>query len=372
MIKNITLELEGSFLEYNYAPKSSSEFYNKIKKYIKSKVVVITDDTVKKFHVDNLIDKLNIEHVLVLSSPPGEKYKTFNVLLSYINNILEWGVDRSCTIICFGGGIPGNLGGLAAGLIYRGINFIHIPTTILAAFDSVISLKQAVNSNSAKNAIGLYHKPLAIYVSADFFSTLEYKEIKSGICETIKNVLAILPESISLLSNNLNDALLLKNEAIKIVKDISIEAKQIVMKYDKFEKKQALILEYGHTIGHAIELIDSQTRDDSISHGEAVGIGMLVEGEISYQMGYLNRKDLDRHYEILSKINIEPKLPKGIGVDSIIKFVKKDNKRGYIPLDENQAGIILLRELGDVLGEKNLPIVSVPIKVVEKVLQKFV
>ncbi|EEC02818.1 3-dehydroquinate synthase, putative, partial [Ixodes scapularis] len=282
--------------------------------------------------------------VLVLSSPSGEQFKCLQTIHLYLDSIYEWGADRSSLVICFGGGIPGNIGGLVAGLMYRGIAFIHIPTTLLAAFDSVISLKQAINSNYAKNAIGLYHKPISIYSSAEFFTTLSSKDIRSGICETIKNTLAILPSAIPDLTLQLNNALELKAEAIKLVKDISIKAKQIVMQHDKFEKKKALILEYGHTLGHVIELLDSRIREDSIAHGEAVGLGMLIEAEISYKMGYLSKNDLDTHYDILSKVNIYPILPSDITIDKIIKYVKKDNKRGYISADDNQVGMILLEK----------------------------
>ncbi|XVN44623.1 MAG: hypothetical protein RCG16_02410 [Rickettsia hoogstraalii] len=220
--------------------------------------------------------------------------------------------------------------------------------------------------------MGLYHKPVSIYSSAEFFTTLSPKDIRSGICETIKNTLAILPSAIPDLILQLNNALELKAEAIKLVKDISIKAKQIVMQHDKFEKKKALILEYGHTLGHIIELLDSMIREDSIAHGEAVGLGMLIEAEISYKMGYLSKNDLDTHYDILSKVNIYPILPSDITIDKIIKYVKKDNKRGYISTDDNQVGMILLEKLGGVKGNEDAPITPVPIKIIEEVLEKFI
>lgn len=266
-METTNLIFEELSVPFIYTSKSSSTFYKSRKSHIHKRVIIITDNKVKELYVPTLIKNidLDIKNILILSSPPGEQSKCFKTIYLYLNSIYEWGIDRSCLVICIGGGIPGNIGGLIAGLIYRGIAFIHIPTTILASFDSVISLKQAVNSSYAKNAIGVYHKPICIYSSAAFFTTLSKKDIISGVCETIKNTLSILPSEITTLSDQLNDVLDLKSEAISLVKDISIKAKQLVMQYDKYEKKRALILEYGHTIGHAIEPLDSTIHEDSLS-----------------------------------------------------------------------------------------------------------
>lgn len=373
-MERIDLVFEELLVPFFYFPKSSSDFYESIKAHIHGKVVIITDDKVKELYIHSVVENLglNVNDILILSSLPGEKFKCFRTVSVYLDSIYEWGIDRSCLVICLGGGIPGNVGGLVAGLIYRGIAFIHIPTTIVAAFDSVISLKQAVNSSYAKNAIGMYHKPVGIYSSSEFFTTLSSREIRSGLCEAVKNVLSILPSEISRLSARLRSALDLDLDAINLVKDISIEAKQIVMQYDKLEKKKALILEYGHTVGHVIELLDSKIREDSVTHGEAVGLGMLIAAEVSYKMGYLCRDGLDTHYDILSKVGIHPNLPSGITVDKIIEYVKKDNKRGYIHTSDDQVGMVLLKELGIVNGDEDLPITPVPIKVIEQVLCGFV
>ena len=372
-MERVDLIFEELSVPFVYTSRISHEFYKCIKDHISKKVVIVTDNQVNKLYVNATIDNLDLDrdNVITLSSPPGEQLKCIRTVYLYLNSIYEWGVDRSSTIICLGGGIPGNLGGLIAGLIYRGITLIHIPTTILAAFDSVISLKQAVNSDHAKNAIGLYHTPTAIYSSIEFFTTLSLKDIRSGICETIKNTLAILPSEIPRLSMQLNNALYLHSEAINLIKDISIQAKQMVMRHDKFEKKKALILEYGHTVGHVIELLDSMIHEHSITHGEAIGIGMLVEAEISYNMGYLSKNDLDVHYDMLSKIKVYPKLPSGITIDQVIAYLKKDNKRGYIPSDDNHVGMILLKELGVANGNESLPITLVPIKMIQKILRRF-
>lgn len=372
-MEQVNLDLNKITIPFIYTDKASTSFYNEIKKQINKKVIIITDNTVKDLYVNSLIKNLEIpkDNVFILSSPQGEQHKNIKTILSYLNSVYEWGIDRSCLVICFGGGISGNMGGLVAGLIYRGINFIHIPTTIIAAFDSVISLKQAVNSDTAKNAIGLYHTPKAIYSNMEYFKTLSKKEIRSGICETIKNALAIIPASISGLSTHLKDALELKEEAIKFIKDISIKAKQMVMKHDEYEKKTGLILEYGHTVGHAIELIDSTLRKESITHGEAVGLGMLIEAEISYKMGYLSRADLDMHYQLLSLIGLQPFLPNGVLPEVILKFLQKDNKKGYIPTDKDHIGMVLLSKLGSPVASENLPITPVPLKTIDEVLQGF-
>ncbi|XVN44363.1 MAG: hypothetical protein RCG16_02415 [Rickettsia hoogstraalii] len=140
-------------------------------------MIIITDHKVKDLYIRTIIENLdlNINNVLVLSSPSGEQFKSLQTIHLYLDSIYEWGADRSSLVICFGGGIPGNIGGLIAGLIYRGIAFIHIPTTLLAAFDSVISLKQAINSNYAKMLLGYIINPLVFTVLQNFLLLFRLK-----------------------------------------------------------------------------------------------------------------------------------------------------------------------------------------------------
>jgi 3-dehydroquinate synthase/2-deoxy-scyllo-inosose synthase len=239
-MQHVNIEFEDAKIPFYYSSQIDHDFFENINQIINGKVVIITDNNVKNLYINKLLHNLDLSdnNLLILSSPAGEKYKTVEVIFSYIKKLHEWGLDRSSLIICFGGGIPGNMGGLIAGLMYRGINFIHISTTILAAFDSVLSLKQAVNSDYAKNAIGLYHKPTAIYSSLEFFNTLSIKEIRAGLCETAKNALCILPSAISDLNERLIDAINLDEGAMELIKDVSIKSKQKVMIDDKLEKKE--------------------------------------------------------------------------------------------------------------------------------------
>lgn len=360
-------------IPYFWGVNCIQEIGNLLNNIVDKKIIFVTDNIVREFYLDRITEHLNNNiKFLILSSPPGEKYKTLNILIDYLNQSLAWGADRATMVVCLGGGIPGNVGGLLAALLYRGINFIHISTTIIGLFDSVLSLKQAINSQISKNTIGQYHTPKAILGDLHFFNTLPKREIKSGICESIKNALAIDPQNISSLKIFTKSALSREIDGFKEIMELSIRAKNKVMANDKLEKKEALVLEYGHTAGHAIEFADSLIKhDNSISHGEAVGLGMLVAAEVSYTLGYLHRKALDQHYDLTSSVELEPRFPKFITAEQVLKIMMNDNKRGYIRLNQDEIGMILLKDLGQTVAPAHMPITPVKTELVLKVLKKF-
>lgn len=145
---------------------------------------VVTDDTVQALHGDDLLPALGRHApVHVLSQPPGEGMKSLASLSSYLEAAIAAGATRRSLVVAFGGGVPGNLAGALAGLLYRGVRLVHVPTTTVAAMDSVISLKQAVNSSHGKNHIGIYHIPEAVYLDVRLLQTLPDRELRSGLCE---------------------------------------------------------------------------------------------------------------------------------------------------------------------------------------------
>jgi 3-dehydroquinate synthase len=346
-----------------------------LKKHIKSKIIIVTDDTVKNLHLNSVVSTFEKSwSYKVLSSPAGESYKTLSSLANYIDLALRWGADRFTIILALGGGIPGNVGGCLAGLLFRGVPFIHVPTTLISLADSVISLKQAVNSNVSKNTIGLYYTPKLIVGDISFLETLPNREIKSGICEFIKNTLAIAPHDLvwlkdSLLPNFRSSFSSVANVFLKK----SIAAKEKVMISDKYEKKNAIILEYGHTVGHAIEMVDAKIKKNgnSISHGEAVGLGMLVAAQVSNQIGFLSEENLNLHFQLLLKFGCRTRLPQGVTVDAIIDLLFKDNKRGYLSAHKNEIPMILLKNLGEPVLESSYPLTCIPIPIVRHVLEKM-
>jgi 3-dehydroquinate synthetase len=334
------------------------------------RLIVVTDDTVWRVHGATLAARLEpLAPLLALSAPPGEDGKTLPRLCAHLERAIEWGATRRSVVVTFGGGVPGNLGGLCAAMLFRGIRFVHVPTTLMALIDSTLSLKQAVNSRLGKNLFGTFRAPEAIVGDSAWLATLPPRELRSGLCELIKNALAIRPDTIADLRSALIDGDLLaperpgQIERIARIVRAAIEAKVDVMRNDRLEQRAGLVLEYGHTVGHAIELCDHRRRGaEGISHGEAVGLGMIAASRVAVAQGLLAPAHAALHVELLACAGAATALPPGITVDEVIEVVHHDNKRGYLPgLTGGQVAMILLTDLGRPAGRTDAPLVAVEI-----------
>jgi 3-dehydroquinate synthetase len=357
-----------------YGNKCIPEIFGQLKNLKADKFIIVTDDNVWNLYGYMMYDDINrIAKTLVLKSPHGEKMKSLEILNSYLESAINWGVSRQSVIITLGGGVPENVGGLLAALLFRGIRLVHMPTNLIGMFDSVISLKQAINSSKGKNLIGTYHIPTMVLADTNFLLTLSQREIRSGMCEMIKNSLAIQPDTIDFLKENLSLSCISNPEIMNILLEQSISAKLRVMKNDKFEKSQGLVLEYGHTLGHAIELADHQiSSSGGISHGEAVGIGMLGAAHIAYELGYLDDTSVELHYELLKLIDAPQKIPEAISCKDVLQKCMFDNKRGYIVSLGDTVNMILLKKIGEVAEGLSMPLIPVQISVISNILKNLV
>ena len=275
--------------------------------------------------------------IVTIQSNVTEKTKNSDHLIELIEELIRKGVTRNSYIIAVGGGVVGNVVGLAASLIYRGLKFIHIPTTIMAASDSVLSIKQAVNSKEVKNIIGSYYAPKFICTIYPFFKSLPKRDFYAGMAEFIKNCLITHYENREFIKSfdyeNFNQF----SQFDTIIKR-SIDTKSKILEDDKFEKKYAVILEYGHTFGHAIEMI----MKGSVCHGEGVAFGMIAASIISEQLGYIDDADVQEHLALLQYIMPQLKMIPKIDTEVILKEMKKDNKRGYIEAKQDSIPLVIL------------------------------
>lgn len=367
-----TANLGATVIDYYWGYDCASTIVESISKLDADQYFVVTDQTVYDLygeHFERILSRDKPTHIL--KSPVGEGYKSMKTLTSYLGSCFSNKITRNSLIIGLGGGIPGNVAGLLASLIYRGIKFVQIPTTSVAMFDSVLSLKQAINSDCSKNSIGSFYKPEAIYVDLSMLSTLPEAHRRSGLCETIKNALAIIPSEISLLRTHLRRAMEGDYEALCYILDSSILAKEKVMSDDTYEKRDAILLEYGHTIGHAIEIILAKSKVPYISHGEAVGLGMIVAAHISNSLELLDNESLDTHYQLLSEVSSPTTLNIGYMVNDILRLLLSDNKRGYIKTKNDEAAMILLRDLGQPIYTGSYPLTSVPLSLIKDSLRNI-
>ena len=329
------------------------------------RIVIVADETVWALHGNSFGGlRSAVVPVLVITLPAGEQAKRVDVLSNVLRQALDWGVTRRSVVLTFGGGAAGNLGGLAASLLFRGIRLVHMPTTTIAAFDSVLSMKQAINSDAGKNQIGTYHRPSAVLVDVQWFDTLDSDVARGGWCEGAKNCLAIEPSAMSTLTSLASERD--RRRKWQTLLEISLRAKRAVMIDDHFERSHGLILEYGHTVGHAIEYAAA------VLHGDAIALGMIVAAEISCELNYLTAAAVEQHRSLLAVLGAPTRLPEDVDVARIMDIVRQDNKRGLIGCGEDEIPMVLLERLGaPVTSNGSLPLVPVPVVLVETVLRRL-
>ena len=323
--------------------------------------IVVTDDTVLNLHGDSLLSRLReVAPVDVFSHQPGESMKTLPVLVDVVERSFVAGATRRSVVIAFGGGVPGNLGGLLAALLFRGIRMVHIPTTTVAAMDSVLSLKQSINSSRGKNHIGTYAPPCAVFTDVRLLATLSERELRSGLCEAAKNCLAINPSAMPTLRRILADGELSSPASLLWLLNESIAAKTTITANDTREQRRGLVLEYGHSVGHAVELADYRQRGAcGVSHGEAIAFGMVVAARIAHARGWLTTAELELHEDVVAELSVPLRLPGMVAVDDVMALLRDDNKRGYLSPTPDEVPFVLLKGLGQPAGDLDMPLVLV-------------
>ncbi|MBT2677716.1 3-dehydroquinate synthase [Bacillus sp. ISL-35] len=284
-------------------------------------IMVITDETVAKHHLDSFRESAGLSRFIVKIVPSGEKAKTFDVYYDCLSYALENKLDRKSLIISLGGGAVGDLAGFVAASYMRGIRFIQVPTTILA-HDSAVGGKVAVNHPLGKNMIGAFHQPEAVIYDLDYLETLPAHEVRSGFAEVIKHSLisdeifySWLQEQIQSL-DAINESQMLEF----LTKGISIKGAFVAE--DEKEKGIRAYLNFGHTLGHAIE---AEAGYGKVTHGEAVAIGMLFALGLSKELLGLDF-NLDELKRWLIRLGYKTSIPKGLERERLIERMKQDKK----------------------------------------------
>ncbi|MFC5722386.1 iron-containing alcohol dehydrogenase [Streptomyces gamaensis] len=336
--------------------------------------VFVTDDTVQGVVGGKLAGVVEqTAPALLLSHPPGEAYKNLATLSRFIDLALDFGVTRRSVVVAVGGGIPGNIAGLLAGLLFRGIRLVHVPTTVIAACDSVISAKQAVNTAHAKNTVGLYHPPELIVVDLGVVAVGSPRDLRSGTCETVKNALAIAPGQIPALRRLLRPRADYTAADLGEIFDLSLTVKSRLLLRDPHEKHAGLLLEYGHTVGHALELAsaapDSAAR--AIKHGEAVALGMAAAADVAHRLGVLGADAVDVHEELIARVGVCRCLTAGLDTETVMRHIGFDNKRGYQAHSSSHVPMVLLSALGVPLGPGQRCLTPVPRRAVRAAVHEL-
>jgi 3-dehydroquinate synthase len=263
-------------------------------------------------------------NVIRLLIDDRESSKDWQTLSSLCEALITAGVTRDSILVALGGGVVGNVVGLAAGLVFRGIRYIEVPTTLMAQTDSVLSRKQAINGSTGKNQFGLYHTPLFIWSDVAYSRREPFRQTRSAVVEAIKNGLVNSPEWLEELTVMLQGG---SNYIYQNFKQFTlrlIRSKLAILERDPTEKREAIILEYGHTFGHAIEWLSR----GSVYHGEAVSIGMCTAAHLSFNLGLMKNDVLELHYYALRDLLGAPvQVPAELTPEQICHAMLNDNKR---------------------------------------------
>jgi len=302
---------------------------------------IITDSNVEKIHGKKLLKNFqnNGIHSHLISFPAGEKSKTRKTKEKIENGMLELALGRDTCIIALGGGVVGDVAGFVAATYMRGIPYIQIPTTLLAMVDSSIGGKVAVDTEHAKNAIGAFYQPKKVIIDINFLKTLPRSDLTNGLAEIIKHALIKDKDFFHFIEKNIDKILNRDSETLKRTIKRSCEIKAEIVVQDEKEKGIRKILNYGHTIGHAIETALSY----EISHGQAIAIGMAYAAKLSAKLGFLHEGSVIRQNNLLEYAGFPHKLSRHkLKPKRLLECIQLDKK-----IINGKINFVLLNSIGD-------------------------
>lgn len=327
-----------------------------------SKIAILTDEVIKIKLISQIsLIKRSLNRELVsITIPAGEKEKNIETVKNIWKKMFDQGLDRKSLLINLGGGVVGDMGGFTASTFMRGIDFLNIPTTLLAQVDAGIGGKTGIDFVDIKNGIGVFKDPIGVIVDVETIKTLPKREFISAFGEIIKHGVISGREYFDFVTSKKPEEFS-QDELIKIIKQ-SIKIKSDIVKKDPKESGLRKVLNFGHTIGHAIESLSWKT-DKPLLHGEAVAIGMIVESNLACLcQAILTSEVRTRMADLIKKSVIKAGLPteiKNIKTEDILKIIISDKK--------NVSGEILF-SLPEKIG-KVIPNVKISQAVIKKLLQ---
>lgn len=308
------------------------------------RLVIITDDNVNKIYGEKLSHALSRYEPLLLSFVPGEKSKNYQTKHLLEEQMIQHHCNRDTLILALGGGVVGDLAGFIASTYMRGVPYIQIPTTLLAMVDSSVGGKTSINTHQGKNLIGAFWQPSCVVTDLNCLMTLSQEYLINGLVEAIKMFMTNDANHLNDLINNINNILQKDISILKNIVEQAIKIKVDIVSQDEKESNQRMILNFGHTIGHALE----KMTDYTMLHGYAVALGILVESKISQLSGFLSNEEFLIVQQLFSKLNISGSQLKNMNFDEIIQATKADKK-----IKSGHVRYVLLKKLGQVCQENN-------------------
>jgi len=287
---------------------------------------VVSDKTVWSLYGDRCSASLEVAGFRVFPRiiEPGEEYKTLHTVAGILDHFLAAGFDRQSLVIGFGGGVVGDVAGFAAAICLRGLPFVQVPTTVVAQVDASVGGKTGVDHPLGKNLIGAFHQPSLVFVDTGLLASLSERELRAGLVEVLKHAVIRDPGLFDLLETSL-DAFVAGTASAASWIDLvaaNCRIKASVVGQDEKESGLRAILNYGHTAGHAIERLGAYQR---YRHGEAVGFGMMVAGQMACERGLWRLEELSRQRRILGRLLCTPP-PTDMAPDDVWNAMKGDKK----------------------------------------------
>jgi len=322
-----------------------------------SRFVVTDEHVVAAGHLDALLGGRPVPcHVI---QPAGEVSKTIDTAVAIVEAMEKACLGRDTVVVALGGGTVGDIAGFAAAIFKRGVPVVQVPTTTLAQADSAIGGKTGVDSSVSKNAFGAFWHPAAVYLDVATGQTLDDRQYRNGLVESVKHGLIADAEYFEFIETRL-DALLSRDlGTLETLAEYNCRIKGSVVAEDPLERNKRRILNYGHTIGHAVEAASGY----ELLHGEAVAIGIVAAGRIEMELGLAQADRLDRVRKVLERLGVPTKPPENLAVDGLLDLLRHDKKAvGRWPR------FVLLDRLGHVHCENGQYAVEVGRETVERAL----
>ncbi|ABC77696.1 3-dehydroquinate synthase [Syntrophus aciditrophicus] len=309
------------------------------KEHPANRYVIVTDSNVSGLYGKTFLEKLRELGLPaeLLEFPAGEGSKTMDTVLALTSRLLERGVDRHSLLLALGGGVVGDLTGFVASIYMRSVPFIQIPTTLMAQVDSSIGGKTAVNLPQGKNLLGTFYQPKRIFTDLKFLETLSDDEYLNGVAEIVKYGVIDEPGFFELLEREVPAIRERNLEVLKKVIEQSCRIKKGVVEIDEQESGFRRILNYGHTIGHALEASSNFT----LAHGKAVALGMIAASGISVQSGYLSLEERDRIENMIRDLGLPVRIPESFPQSNVLERLQMDKKK-----EGSELPFVLLKKIG--------------------------
>lgn len=305
----------------------------------KGATLVVSNDVVAPLYMERTLQAMNGQRPDHLIIADGEVNKDAGHWQTILDHLVNLGAGRDTTVVALGGGVIGDLAGFAAACYMRGVNLIHVPTTLLAQVDAAVGGKTAINHPRGKNLIGTFHQPRAVLADTDTLNTLPDREFRAGLAEVVKYGAIRDLEFLEWLERNVSAVCARLPDALNHIIQISVAHKAEIVAADEREAGERALLNFGHTFGHGIEAVSGYRR---YHHGEAVAIGMVLAAAYSECLDDAGPGTAARLARLLQRLGLDTDLPEDLPPEALLDSMRLDKK--------NRAGqlrLVLLRQLGD-------------------------